>query len=187
MWDSLKEFLKTSSARGLLVSEGKLSVMHSLRLSGEILCQIFLVHPKCTLGGSTKFHTFQGGGGGPYFLMLSPNLSSKIFPFTKRSGLRIFSEGEGGGPYFLMLSPNLWSKIFPFTKHSGLRIFSEGRVRTFWCWVQICGQKFFPLPSALDLEFFQGGRGPYFLMLSPNLWSKIFSFTKRSGLRIFSC
>ena len=43
----------------LLVSEGKLSVMHSLRLSGEILCQIFLVHPRCTLGGSTKFQTFQ--------------------------------------------------------------------------------------------------------------------------------
>ena len=110
----------------LLVSEGKLSVMHSLRLSGEILCQIFLVHPKCTLGGSTKYHTFRGGG----------------------------------GPYF-----------------------------TFWCWVQICGQKFFPLPSALDLEFSQGGGGGsilYFLMLSPNLWSKIFPFTKCSGLRIFS-
>ena len=24
---------------------------------------------------------------------------------------------------------------------------------------QVCGQKFFPLPSALDLEFSQGGRG----------------------------
>ena len=52
----------------------KLSVMHSLRLSGEILCQNFLVHPKCTLGGSTKYHTFRGGGGGLGFLMLSPNL-----------------------------------------------------------------------------------------------------------------
>ena len=91
-----------------------------------------------------------------------------------------------------MLSPNLWSKIFPFTKRSGLRIFSGGGGGgshfTFWCWVQICGQKFFPLPSALDLEFFLGGGGShfYFLMLSPNLWSKIFPFTKHSGLRIFS-
>ena len=36
-------------------------------------------------------------GGGPGFLMLSPNLWSKIFPFTKRSGLRIFPERGGGG------------------------------------------------------------------------------------------
>ena len=42
-----------------LVSERKLSVMHSLRLSGESLCQNFLVHPRCTLGGSTKFQTCQ--------------------------------------------------------------------------------------------------------------------------------
>ena len=28
--------------------------MHMLRISGEILCQIILVHPRCTLGGSTK-------------------------------------------------------------------------------------------------------------------------------------
>ena len=105
-----------------------------------------------------------GEGGGVahfYFLMLSPNLWSKIFPFTKRSGLRIFSMGGGGLHTFtFLLSPNLWSKIFPFTKRSGLRIFSMGgggggglHTFTFWCWVQICGQKFFPLPSALDLEF----------------------------------
>ena len=101
----------------------------------------------------------RGGVAHFYFLMLSPNLWSKIFPFTKRSGLRIFSMGGGGVAhfYFLMLSPNLWSKIFPFTKRSGLRIFSMG-----------------------------GGGGLHtftFLMLSPNLWSKIFPFTKRSGLR----
>ena len=106
----------------------------------------------------------------------------KFFPLPSALDLK-FSQDGGMGPYFLMLSPNLWSKIFPFTKRSGLRIFSGwGGVCTFWCWVQICGQKFFPLPSTLDLEFSQGG-GPYFLMLSPNLWSKIFPFTKRSGLR----
>ena len=67
-------------------------MMHSLRLRGEILCQNFLVHPKCMLGGSTR-----GGVAHFYFLMLSPNLWSKIFPFTKRSGLRIFSKWGGGG------------------------------------------------------------------------------------------
>ena len=49
----------------------------------------------------------------------------------------------------------------------------------------VVGQIFFPLPSALNLEFSQGwGRGEGFLgclMLSPNLWSKFFSFTKPSG------
>ena len=34
-----------------------------------------------------------------------------------------------------------------------------GGVCDFWCWVQICSQKFFPLPSTLDLEFSQGGGG----------------------------
>ena len=125
--------------------------------------------------------------------MLSPNLWSKIFPFTKRSGLRIFSGWGGGGFtfYFLMLSPNLWSKIFPFTKRSGLRIFSGwgggGSHFTFWCWVQICGQKFFPLPSALDLEFSQGGEGGgshfTFWCWVQICGQKFFPFTKCSGLR----
>ena len=32
--------------------------MHSLRMCCKILCQNLVVHPKCTLGGSTKFHAF---------------------------------------------------------------------------------------------------------------------------------
>ena len=36
----------------------ELSVMHSLRLHCKFSCQNFLVHPKCTLGGSTKCHAF---------------------------------------------------------------------------------------------------------------------------------
>ena len=34
----------------------ELSVMHSLRMCYKSMCQNLLVHPKCTLGGSTKFH-----------------------------------------------------------------------------------------------------------------------------------
>ena len=104
------------------------------------------------LGGSNKCHTFRGGGG-PYFLMLSPNLWSKIFPFTKCSGLRIFSEG-GGGPYFLMLSPNLWSKIFPFTKCSGLRIFSEGGGSVLFDAESKSVVKIFPFTKRSGLCFF---------------------------------
>ena len=61
--------------------------------------------------------------------------------------------------------PNFWSKIFPFTKHSGL-CFSQvggrgGLDSNFFQGCQISGQKFFPLPSALDSVFrsgFSGGR-----------------------------
>ena len=56
---SIKRLKVTLVLMQLLVSERKLSVMHSLRLSGESLCQNFLVHPRCTLGGSTKFQTCQ--------------------------------------------------------------------------------------------------------------------------------
>ena len=43
--------------------------MHSLRMWCKILCQNLVVHPKCTLGGSTKFHPSMymlsvGGWGG---------------------------------------------------------------------------------------------------------------------------
>ena len=41
-----------------LVSTRRLSVMHSLRMCCKILCQNLVVHPKCMLGGSTKFHPF---------------------------------------------------------------------------------------------------------------------------------
>ena len=37
-----------------LVSEGKLSVMHSLSLGCKFTCQNLLLHPKSMLGGSTK-------------------------------------------------------------------------------------------------------------------------------------
>ena len=36
----------------------ELSVMHSLRMCCKILCQNLQVHPKCMLGGNTKFHAF---------------------------------------------------------------------------------------------------------------------------------
>ena len=36
----------------------ELSVVYSFRMCCKILCQNLLVHPKCTLGGSTKFHAF---------------------------------------------------------------------------------------------------------------------------------
>ena len=82
----------------------------------------------------------QGGGGCTLLLFDAESKSVvKIFPFTKRSGLRIFW-GRGGG---------------------GLHTF------TFWCWVQICGQKFFPLPSALDLEM--GSFGNYSLTVAVNV------------------
>ena len=38
----------------------ELSVMHSLRMCCKILYQNLVVHPKCMLGGSTKFHAFHG-------------------------------------------------------------------------------------------------------------------------------
>ena len=36
----------------------ELFVMQSLRMCCKILCQNLVVHPKCMLGGSTKFHAF---------------------------------------------------------------------------------------------------------------------------------
>ena len=36
----------------------ELFVMHSLRICCKILCQNLVVHPKCMLGGSTRFHAF---------------------------------------------------------------------------------------------------------------------------------
>ena len=44
-------------------------------------------------------------------------------------------------------------------QHQIPHIRGGGSQFTFWCWVQICGQNFFPLPSALDLEFSQGWGG----------------------------
>ena len=177
-----------------LVSEGKLSVMHSLRLKRRNFVSKFFSSPQMHARWQ-----HQGGGVVTFtFWCWVQICGQKFFPFTKCSGLRIFSKWGGGGGchfYFLMLSPNLWSKIFPFTKRSGLRIFSKigggGVVTfTFWCWVQICGQKFFPLPSALDLEFSQG-RGGGVVTFTFWCWVQIcgqnfFPFTKRSELRIFS-
>ena len=40
--------------------------MHSLRMCCKILCQNLVVHPKCTLGGSTKFHPFLSSGEGGF-------------------------------------------------------------------------------------------------------------------------
>ena len=42
----------------LISFQRELSVMHSLRICCKILCQNLLVHHKCMLGGSTKFHAF---------------------------------------------------------------------------------------------------------------------------------
>ena len=38
----------------LLVSEGKLSVMHALSLAGKFLCHFYVVHPKLSQQVSTE-------------------------------------------------------------------------------------------------------------------------------------
>ena len=82
----------------------------------------------CQISGQKFFPlaSAQVGGGGFRTQLFSrmPNFRSKIFPFTKRSGLCIFSGGGGGG-----FGPN----------------FFQGR--------QISGQKCFPSPSTLDSVF----------------------------------
>ena len=69
-------------------------MMHSLRMCCEILCQNLLVHPKCTLGGSTKFHAFHVPPSFPPTLPPS-HIPSHPPPPTKwkfqfRTGLRKF-------------------------------------------------------------------------------------------------
>ena len=87
-------------------------------------------------GGGVRLPTFfkdaksevknfsQVGGGGPTsnFFPRIPNLKSKNFSFTKRSGLCFSQVAGGGGSDFQLFSrmPNFWSKIFSFTKRSGL-------------------------------------------------------------------
>ena len=165
---------------------------------------------------------FQRGGGVRDFWCWVQICGQNFFPLPSALDLE-FSQGGGGGgggPWLFDAESKSVVKIFSLYQAlwtwNFLRV---GGVRTFWCWVQICSQNFFPLPSTLDLEFSQGGGGsvifdaesksvvkifslyqalwtlfflrvgggdPYFLMLSPNLWSKFFPFTKHSGLRIFS-
>ena len=73
--------------------------MHSFSMCCKILCQNLLVHPKCMLGGSTKFHPFHEGGGegGSRNLMPSSNLLKSKIPM-----LRV-----GGNSQNLMLGSNL--------------------------------------------------------------------------------
>ena len=49
---------KNNETLGFISFRRELSVMHSLRMCCKILSQNLLVHPKCKLGGSTKFHAF---------------------------------------------------------------------------------------------------------------------------------
>ena len=88
-----------------------------------------------TFSKDAKSEVFPGGGGGgvgvrTQLFSSMPNFRSKFFPFTKCSGLCFFQVGGGGG-----FRPN----------------FIQG--------CQISGQKFSPLPSALDSVFFSGGGG----------------------------
>ena len=62
----------------------------------------------------------------------------------------------GGGSVLFDAESKSVVKNFSFTKRSGLRIFPE-----------------------------EGGGGPYFLMLSPNLWSKFFPLPSALDLEFF--
>ena len=134
----------------LLVPTRRLSVMHSLRLCCKILCQNLVVHPKCTLGGSTKFHPFISSGGGGVFAEFDAE-----FKFAKIQNSYV--EGGWGGLWNLILSSNLLKSKIPmlrvgegggFTEFDAEFKFAKiqnsyvegggGGVCRIWCWVQIC-------------------------------------------------
>ena len=102
--------------------------MHSLRMCCKILCQNLVVNPKCTLGGSTKFHPFHEGGGLVEFdaeFKFAKIQNSYVgggggltefdaeFKFAKIQNSYV--DGGGGGSRNLMLRSNLLKSKIPIS------------------------------------------------------------------------
>ena len=96
--------------------------MHSLRMCCKILCQNLVVHPKCMLGGSTKFHPFlsSGWGGGWGGWGGSWEFDAE-FKFAKIQNSYVDGGWVGGGRGLrnLMLSSNLLKFKIPMLRVGG--------------------------------------------------------------------
>ena len=108
--------------------------MQTLNGSCKILCQNLVVHPKCTLGGSTKFHPCicsEGGWVGGEFTEFDVEFKfAKIqnfyvaefdveFKFAKIQNSYVEGGWVRGGSRNLMLSSNLLKSKIPMLRVGG--------------------------------------------------------------------